>query len=247
MAIKKYGKTFFFSTALLLAGLQLGSWVHRDAGFRVQKVMVTGCKALTEPEVIAAAKVPMARSIFDVEFAPIAQRVAALPFVQKVQVSRIFPSTVLIAVQERKPLALINHAGLWPVDAEAVVLPRLQPTRRVTDQAIFDMPVLSGAAFLKPVENRQLAPANQRVIELLAELRSTNAMLYHSISEVNLNAKGQLTFYLMERGVPVYLGADRWTEKCERLFIFLQHVKPASGKFLTIDLRYDKQIVTRES
>lgn len=247
MSIKSYGKTFFFSTTLLLSGLQLGSWVHRDAGFRVQKVMVTGCKALTEPEVIAAARVPMARSIFDVEFAPIAQRVAALPFVQKVQVSRIFPSTVLIAVQERKPLALLNHGGLWPVDAEAVVLPRLQSNRRVNDPAIFDMPVLSGAAFLKPVANQPLAPAQQRVIALLAELRTTNAMLYHSISEANLNAKGQLTFYLMERGVPVYLGVDRWMEKCDRLFIFLQHVKPASGNFLAIDLRYDNQIVTRES
>jgi hypothetical protein len=36
-------------------------------------------------------------------------------------------------------------------------------------------------------------------------------------------------------------------EKSERLFIFLQHAKPAAGKLWAIDLRYDNQIVTRES
>jgi cell division protein FtsQ len=247
MAIKKYGKAFFFSTTFMLAGLHLGSWVNRDTGFRVQKVMVTGCKTLTAPEVIAAAKVPMARSIFDVEFAPIAKRVEALPFVQKAQVSRIFPSTILIAVQERKPLALINRAGLWPVDDEGVILPRLQSQRRMNDPASYDTPVLSGSAFFNNGENKELTAANRRVIEFLAELRSTNAMLYHSISELNVNSKNHLTFYLMDGAVPVYLGADNWMEKCDRLFIFLQHVKPASGKFLTIDLRYENQIVTRES
>jgi len=247
MALKKYGKAFFFSTTFLLAGLHLGSWVDRDAGFRVQKVMVTGCKTLREQEVAAAAKVPMSRSIFDVEFLPIAKRVEALPFVQKAQVSRIFPSTIVIAIEERKTLALINHSGLWPVDAEGVILPRLQPNRRLNDPASYDTPVLSGSVFSQTGENKKLSIANQRVIDFLSELRSTNAMLYHGISELNINPKGHLTFYLMDGGVPVYLGADGWMEKSERLFIFLQYVKPVSGKFLTIDLRFDNQIVTRES
>jgi len=247
MAIKKYGKVFFFSTTFALAGLQLGNWVNRDAGFRVQKIVVTGCKALTESEVVAAAKVPMSRSIFDVEFAPIAKRVEALPLVQKVQVARVFPSTIVIAVAERQPLALINHAGLWPVDAAGVILPRLQSNRRARAPLNYDTPILSGAAFAGNGESKELAKTHLRVIEFLAELRANNAMLYHGISELNVNAKGHLTFYLMDGGVPVYLGADQWMEKCDRLFIFLQHVKPASGKFVTIDLRYENQIVTRES
>jgi cell division septal protein FtsQ len=247
MTIKKYGKIFFFSTTLMLAGLQMGKWVNRDTGFRVEKVMVTGCKTLAEPEVIAAAQVPMFRSIFDVEFSPIAERVEALPYVQKAQVTRVFPSTIVIAVKERKPLALVNHAGLWPVDEESVVLPRLQSQRRLNDPVSYDTPILSGVAFSKTGNVKKLAVTNKRVVEFLATLRATNAMLYHSISEVHLNAKGHLTFYLMDGGVPVYLGDDNWMEKCERLFIFLQHVRPASGKFLTIDLRYENQIVTRES
>jgi len=246
MTIKKYGKVFFFSTTFVMAGVQLGNWVGRDTGFRVQKIVVTGCKALTEPEVLAAAKVPISRSIFDVEFTPIAKRVEALPFIQNVQVSRVFPSTIVIAVEERKPLALINNAGLWPVDAEGVILPRLQSRRRVNDPFSYDTPILSGPAFVKNIDGKELAAANRRVIELLAELRSTNAMLYHSLSEFNMNSKGDLTCYLMDGGVPVYLGADNWMEKCERLFIFLQHIKPAAGKFFAIDLRYENQIVTRE-
>jgi len=246
MTLKTYGKFFFFATTLVLASLQLGSWVNRDADFRIQKVLVSGCKALSDQEVLTAAKVPMQHSIFDVEFAPIAKRVEALPFVQKVEVSRIFPSTMVLAITERKTLAWVNQSGLWPVDAEGVILPKLQSGRRLQDPASYDLPVLSGITFAKAGDRKQLTPSSKRVVELLAGLRATNAMLYHSISELNLNAKGHLTFYLMEGGVPVYLGAENWLEKCDRLFIFLQHVKPASGKLLAIDLRFENQIVTKE-
>jgi cell division protein FtsQ len=245
MAVKKYSKAFFFSTTFLLAGLQLENWVGKDAGFRVQKVMVTGCQALRESEVLAAAKVPLQQSIFEVEFAPIAERVSALPYVQRASVSRIFPSTLVIAVQERRPLALINHGGLWPVD-ESVILPRLQSGRWRKDLAGLDTPVLSGNAFDKINERKPLPAAAKRTLDFLAGLRAGNAMLYHSISELSLSSQGALTLYLMEGGVPVYLGPDQWMEKCDRLYIFLQHVKPAPEKLFAIDLRYDQQIVTRE-
>ncbi|MCI0695244.1 FtsQ-type POTRA domain-containing protein [candidate division KSB1 bacterium] len=247
MAIKKYGKAFLFSTTFLLAGLQLGKWVNKDTGFRVQKVTVIGCKTLSEPEVLAAAKAPLNKSIFDVEFAAITKRVETLPFVERVQVSRIFPSTLVIAVQERRPLALINNAGLWPIDEHGVVLPRLQSGRRMSDPASFDTPVLSGITFVKDKEHKQLPASAKPLLDLLAELRTGNPMLYHSISELSVNAKGYLTFYLMKGGVPVYLGRDNWMEKSERLFIFLQRAQPASGKLAAIDLRYANQIVTRES
>jgi len=247
MAIKKYGKAFLFSTTFLLAGLQLGKWVNKDTGFRVQKVVVTGCKTLSEPEVLAVAKAPLHKSIFDVEFAAITKRVEALPFVERVQVSRIFPSTLVIAVQERRPLALINNAGLWPIDEHGVILPRLQSGRRMSDPASFDTPVLSGIAFARGKEHKQLPASAKPLLDFLAELRASNPMLYHSISELNLNAKGNLTFYLMKGGVPVYLGRDHWMEKSELLFIFLQRAQPAAGKLAAIDLRYANQIVTKES
>ncbi len=247
MTIRQYGKAFFFSTTFLLAGQQLGSWVNKDAGFSVQKVMVTGCRALSEPDVLAIAKVPMHKSIFDVEFAPIAKRVATLPFVRRVEVSRIFPSTLVIAVEERRPLVVVNNAGLWPVDEQGVILPPPPSDRRMNDLASLDTPVLSGIAFVKVDGRRQLPAAAKAALDFLAELRASNAMLYHSISELSLNAKGHLTFYLMKGGVPVYLGPDNWMEKCDRLFIFLQHVQPASEKLMAIDLRYENQIVTRES
>jgi cell division protein FtsQ len=261
MAIRKYSKAFFFSTALLLAGLHLGNWVGNDAGFRVREVKVAGCKALSENEVIAAAKVPLYKSIFDVEFAPILKRVEALPHVQRAQVSRIFPSTIVITVQERKTLALINNAGLWPVDAEGIILPKMsrlslisssmkdrdtQSDRRVYDPAMLDIPVLSGVLFAKAGKDQQLTATGRRLIEFLAALRSSNAMLYHSISELNLNAQGNLTLYLMEGGVPVFLGRGNWMEKCDRLFIFLRHVQMPE-KLAAIDLRYENQIVTKES
>jgi hypothetical protein len=116
----------------------------------------------------------------------------------------------------------------------------------MNDPASFDTPVLSGIAFAKGKDQKQLPASAKPLLDLLAELRASNPMLYHSISELNLNAKGNLTFYLMQGGVPVYLGRDNWMEKSERLFIFLQRAQPAAGRLALIDLRYANQIVTRE-
>jgi cell division protein FtsQ len=247
MVIKKYSKAFFFSTAILLAGLHLGKWVGNDAGFLVQTVKVVGCKVLTREEVLTIAKVPLFKSIFKVELPAIEKRVEALPLVRQAQVSRIFPSTIVIAIQERKPLALISNAGLHPVDEEGIILPPLQAARHTRAPAVYDVPVLSGNAILKTKEGGQLAPHGRQAIDFLASLRSTNAMLYHSVSELSINSQGALTLYMMEGGVPVYMGSGKWLEKCDRLFVFLRHVQPASAKLLAIDLRYDNQIVIKES
>lgn len=246
MAIRKYGRAFVFSTTLLLAGLHIGNWVGNDAAFLVQKINVVGCEILREEEVLAAAKVPLYKSIFDVDLPPILKRVETLPFVSRVEVSRIFPSTVVITVHERNPVALINHDGLRPVDDEGIVLPKLQASRRLHSPAMYDIPVLSGANIVKAGENPQLTDVGKRLIGFLTALRSKDSMLYYRISELVMNSQGSLVLFMMESGAPVYLGTDGWLEKCDRLSIFLRYVPPSSKKLMAIDLRYENQIVTRE-
>jgi cell division septal protein FtsQ len=246
MVIRKYGKAFVFSTTLLLAGLHIGNWVGNDAAFLVQKIDVVGCKILDEDEVLAVAKVALYKSIFDIDLPPIAKKVETLPFVRKAEVSRIFPSTVVITVHERKPVALVNHGGLQPVDGEGVVLPKLQASRRLHSPAMYDIPVLSGANIVNAGENPQLTGVGERLIDFLTALRSKDGMLYHRISELVMNSHGSLVLFMMENGVPVYLGTDGWLEKCDRLSIFLRYVPTSSKKMMAIDLRYENQIVTRE-
>jgi cell division protein FtsQ len=77
----------------------------------VRSVQVTGIRGLTTEQVLAAAKVPDGQSLFRLDEAGITVRVAQLPRVASVDVSRQWPSTVHIRVTERDPVGVVPEAG----------------------------------------------------------------------------------------------------------------------------------------
>ncbi len=85
-------------------------------------VTVNGAKVLSKTEVLDAAGVPAGTPLVWVDPATVAERVAGLPAVAEVTVSRDWPDTVHIAVTERKPrLAIPAGGGYLLADASGVV------------------------------------------------------------------------------------------------------------------------------
>jgi cell division protein FtsQ len=85
------------------------------------RVQVTGTKVLSQDQVRTAAQVPLGTPLARQDVGAIADRVAALSLVSTVTVSRQWPTTVVVAVQERTPvLAIRQPAGLLLVDRTGV-------------------------------------------------------------------------------------------------------------------------------
>jgi cell division protein FtsQ len=91
----------------------------------VDEVRVTGASLVSADDVRAAAEVPVGRSLARVDVHGVHERVAALPPVGRVSVRRDLPGTVVIAVTERTPTAVVEQSaaepGLWLIDASGVV------------------------------------------------------------------------------------------------------------------------------
>jgi cell division protein FtsQ len=94
----------------------------------VDEVRVTGASLVSPDAVRAAAGVRMGRSLARVDVHGVHRRVAALPPVGHVSVRRELPGTVVIAVTERTPVAVVEQSaaepGLWLIDASGVVYAR---------------------------------------------------------------------------------------------------------------------------
>lgn len=97
---------------LLLTGSLLG----------VRSVAVAGTIVLTDDQVRAAAAVPIGQPMLGLDPAALAERVATLAPVAQVRVERSWPSTVLLQVTERVPVAfeptgtgarLVDGGGLF--------------------------------------------------------------------------------------------------------------------------------------
>lgn len=100
--------------------------VYQTSLFAVREVRVVGATMLSADQVRAAAAVPTGSPLARVDLGSVRDRVAKLPPVADVGVSRDWPGTVVVRVKERAGVAVVPQGREYLViDAEAVVFRRL--------------------------------------------------------------------------------------------------------------------------
>ncbi|CAM3168352.1 cell division protein FtsQ/DivIB [Stackebrandtia soli] len=164
--------------------------VYLTPAFSVSRVEVRGV-TFVDPNVVreAAAIVP-GTSIVSVDAAEVAKRVAALPPVKRVEVTRDWPHAIVIAVTERKPLLSVPDGKRFHlVDAAGVAF------RTVDDAA----PGTIVASLKDPGRND---PATVAVVVVVAALTEE---LAEALIKVDGRAANRITLELTD-GRTVYWG-----------------------------------------
>lgn len=86
-----------------------------------RSVAVSGTKIITPDEVRRSARVPLGRPLARQDVGAVRDRVAGLPAVESVRVSRSWPHTLSVSVVERKPvLAVASGGGFTLIDSAGV-------------------------------------------------------------------------------------------------------------------------------
>jgi POTRA domain, FtsQ-type len=117
-----------------LLGLMLlvgAGWVVYDCGssdrFQVRSVRIQGNVLLSRAEVESVAAVTGA-NVFWVDRSQVAERVRALPLVQRIEIGATLPDTVDISIVERQPAAFwVSGEHSYLVDTEGVILKPVDP------------------------------------------------------------------------------------------------------------------------
>ncbi|MCB0911124.1 MAG: FtsQ-type POTRA domain-containing protein [Propionibacteriaceae bacterium] len=108
---------------LVVAALAGAGWVVGfSPALAATTVTVSGADLLTRRDVLTAAAVPVGTPMVQIDTGAVADRVAGLPPVAGVTVTRSWPGTIRIAVAERTPrLAIPAGGGYLLADATGVV------------------------------------------------------------------------------------------------------------------------------
>lgn len=109
---------------LLLVGLLAGGvWLlYFSAAFTVSSVAVSGEQTLRDEQVRAVASVTDGAPLAGVDLDAVRARVEALAVVREADVTRSWPDTVVVEVQERTAVAVVEIGGqLRGLDVEGVV------------------------------------------------------------------------------------------------------------------------------
>jgi cell division protein FtsQ len=163
---------FFALTAVVIVGVM--AWALLGSTLLVvRSVRVAGTgRALSAGQVLGAAHVTHGQPLIWVDTGAIARRVGQLRQVQSAQVSKDWPTTLVITVRLRKPVfALPVHGGYALVDAFGVSvrdvtarppgLPEL--TVNITSRSLRGSPAVHAAAAVLAELPRQIAKQVRRV------------------------------------------------------------------------------------
>jgi cell division protein FtsQ len=201
-----------------------GYAVYFSSWLAASSVSVSGETTLTERQVAGAAQVDLGTPLARVDLSAIEARVAALPSVESVSVSRSWPHTVSIDVVERTPIAAVRKGGAWwEMDAAGVVF-RRTPER---DAAL---PIVAAGA---GADDSALAEAAGVVAALPADLLA-------DVRGLTARTRDSIELRLKDHSVVRWGSADQTARKVEVLGVLLAKVKAK-----VYDVSVPEQPITR--
>jgi cell division protein FtsQ len=208
-------KTVFFGLAAvaIVAGV---AWALLGSRLLVvRSVQVTGTgPRVSRAQVVAAARVPAGLPLIRVNTAAVAQRVGGIRQVQSAQVSRNWPSTVVISVRLRTPVfAVAARGGYALVDAYGVDVrdSARRPPRLPLLQLTAGTGGAAGLSSLRPV-----ARAGAAV------LRELPPGIARRVAVVSAPTPWEVSLQLANGAVIVWGDTSRSAEKAKELALLMR-------------------------
>lgn len=138
-------------TGLMFAGLFafFGRELYSSPMFRVETLNVTESSRVTETAVRHLANLRYSQHLFLMDTVWAAEQIERHPWVKEASVSRTFPSTVNIEIEEYTPTLLLALERMWYVDREGDIF-------RAADSSDVNHPILTGIPSEWSVEHPNL-------------------------------------------------------------------------------------------
>lgn len=176
-------------------------------------------------------------NLLKVNEADLRKKLEAIPKIRRAEVRKVYPSLLVVSVEQREMRALVLQDGIYSVDTEGVVLESLS-TR---DPKASRYPYISGldVGRLEPGMKIQ-SESLTKSIALLTCLKEQAPALFDKISDVRCDKELNQTLFL-KGGVEIRFGREEPRKRMPALETFLSKMGPAED-YEYIDLRFEKQV-----
>jgi len=219
------------AVGLLVAGV--AAWVVLGSPLlAVRTVQVDGAVGLPEQEVVQTAGIAEGTPLVRVDTGAAAARVAALPQVASVEVTRGWPNTVVVTLAERVPVAVVTDGG----------------TRRLVDAkgVVFDTITGDPPAGVVPLDVRDPGPDDAATTAALGALTALPRDVRDEVTGVAAHTADDVTLTLTDGRSVLWGSADRTARKAEVLGALLQQMDSgALDPAGTVDVSTPDSVVLR--
>ena len=229
------------TAVLVLVGLGIIAGVYWQQSLRVDTLRVSGIWFNQEADILEAAQVPMGMAPDSLNLEELKNRVMRLAYVKSVHPYIEPGGTLHLSIEERLPIALLVGGAVERyTDAEGVQLPVL------TGKTV-DVPLMYGFSSIRQTDTLKTTDFIQ-LARFLEETKEHN-FAWATLSEVAFDPQEGVVALSHESGVKLLFGTDSFTNKLANWELFYTQVIRETGiaRIAQIDLRFNDQIITRES
>jgi cell division protein FtsQ len=207
------------------------AWLIRTPLFSLSAVRVDGTQAVTQAEVLQTSRVRIGEPYLALDLAAIHDRVAALPRVAAVRVTREYPSGLRIAVTERPPVASVSSGGAyWLVAADGTVLDAAASRPA-------DLPYVAGVPLPDGVSAGSRLPPGNELANALTALGAMAPQLKRQVAGVSARTLDSLEFTLKDGSAVLYGLAVDQPAKDAAVLLIRRTLKKEGREAQRIDVR----------
>ncbi len=246
MGILKKILRLTFQLLLLSFFLFVGHWIYThllgDPYFRVKEVELKGGQKIPRQTLLSLTTVEGMPNLFSVELKEVVKKLESHPWIEHVQVKKVFPNKILIQIEEKRPMAIIQLGELYYIDTKGEIF---SPVGEKDD---FNYPFLTGLTRQTlekdPEEAKRLI---NKALELLRIIHKEKISPLEEISEVHMEKAFGIHCFTKAEGVEVKLGWEEFGEKLKRLSLIWSDLRKKGCPAVSIDCSDLRRVVVKKA
>jgi cell division protein FtsQ len=226
----------FMYLLLILVTLVASFLFVNSPYFIVGGVLVEGNKYVSVEEVYRIAGIPESVNIFRLNTDDIRHRLTSDLRLSDVEVSRKLPTSIIIRLKERQPLAYIASGyGFVEVDKQGIVLAAFRNLKQV------NVPLITGIRLGNVYVGDQIE--NSQIKNILTYLAALDEATINQLSEINIKSPQQLVAYTTD-SITIRIGSnDKMDEKSKLTQAIIQEIHDKKLAVEYVDLNYASPFV----
>jgi cell division septal protein FtsQ len=204
-------------------------------------VEIEGCRKISKDTLLSLINLEGMPNLFTVRLKEVSKQLESHPWIDRVKVRKVFPHKILIQVEERKPIAILQLEELYYIDPQGVIF------SSVGEKDEYDYPFLTGLT--REVLEKDPTEANRLItnaLELLRIADQEKVPPLEEISEIHLEKAFGVDCFTQTEGLEVRMGWDHFGEKLKRLSLIWSDLHTRGWSAASIDCSDLKRMVVKK-
>jgi cell division protein FtsQ len=241
---KRLRLTAWIAAGLLAVGLtgvafaSAYSWLTRLPLFTVRTVDMNRCANVSLEEVWAIVRGDGSGILWSVPSKEIARRLSAHPWVRSVSVRKSFPDSLVVRIQERAPVAMVNLDALHYLDEEG------RPFKRLTAYDPKNLAIVTGFSREELLRKDPVTVRNlKKTLDLLRSVEAGS--LRKNVSEIHFDAQDGYTVVTRDTGLQLKVGTMDVKEATRRIETAMPRISGMARSSGIADLKTEGRVFMR--